>query len=742
MALPAGMARAQSYSFSNVQVEGNQRIETATILSFLGFGQGETVSAGEVNDAAQRIRDTGLFETVSVTPRGGTLVIAVDENPTVNRINFEGNSRLGDEELAPLVRTQARRVYSPSQAEADTARIVEAYAEQGRINASVTPRIIRRSDNRVDLVFEISEGGVSEVERISFVGNRTYSDRRLRRVLETKQAGLLRAIIQNDTFVSDRIEFDRQVLTDFYRSRGYVDFEVLNVDAALTRARDAYLITFNVQEGQKFRVGDVQVTSEVPEADPAMFEQALKLRSGVVYSPTLIERDIARLERLAIREGLNLVRADPRISRNDRALTLDVNFALTRGERIFVERIDIEGNSTTLDRVIRSQFDVVEGDPFNPRQIRQSAERIRALGFFSNVDVNTREGSNPDQVVVDVDVDEGPTGSLSFGGNYSTDNGFSLLASYNQRNLLGRGQALAFDLQWSEDAQNLSLDFTEPRLLGRDLRFGFSVDYRQTDNQGSTLYDTRSFGLRPSLNFPVSENGRLTVYYEYDYTDLFNIETDSTFIEDDKGAVGTNSLGYTYSFDTRRSGLNPTAGVLLRFGQQFGFGDNTFIKTSARATAQTMVLNEEVTLRATLEGGALAYNDGESRITDRYFLGSRMMRGFEPGGIGPRDDASDDALGGNYFAVARLEAELPLGLPEEYGITGGVFLDHGSVWDIGQPMTKGNVLYNDYTPRTIAGVSIFWTTPIGPLRFNFSEPIDVQPEDKTQGFDLTISTEF
>ncbi|MDR9428183.1 MAG: outer membrane protein assembly factor BamA [Salibaculum sp.] len=736
------MARAQSYSFSNVQVEGNQRIETATILSFLGFGQGETVSAGEVNDAAQRIRDTGLFETVSVTPRGGTLVIAVDENPTVNRINFEGNSRLGDEELAPLVRTQARRVYSPSQAEADTARIVEAYAEQGRINASVTPRIIRRSDNRVDLVFEISEGGVSEVERISFVGNRTYSDRRLRRVLETKQAGLLRAIIQNDTFVSDRIEFDRQVLTDFYRSRGYVDFEVLNVDAALTRARDAYLITFNVQEGQKFRVGDVQVTSEVPEADPAMFEQALKLRSGVVYSPTLIERDIARLERLAIREGLNLVRADPRISRNDRALTLDVNFALTRGERIFVERIDIEGNSTTLDRVIRSQFDVVEGDPFNPRQIRQSAERIRALGFFSNVDVNTREGSNPDQVVVDVDVDEGPTGSLSFGGNYSTDNGFSLLASYNQRNLLGRGQALAFDLQWSEDAQNLSLDFTEPRLLGRDLRFGFSVDYRQTDNQGSTLYDTRSFGLRPSLNFPVSENGRLTVYYEYDYTDLFNIETDSTFIEDDKGAVGTNSLGYTYSFDTRRSGLNPTAGVLLRFGQQFGFGDNTFIKTSARATAQTMVLNEEVTLRATLEGGALAYNDGESRITDRYFLGSRMMRGFEPGGIGPRDDASDDALGGNYFAVARLEAELPLGLPEEYGITGGVFLDHGSVWDIGQPMTKGNVLYNDYTPRTIAGVSIFWTTPIGPLRFNFSEPIDVQPEDKTQGFDLTISTEF
>nr|WP_245831640.1 outer membrane protein assembly factor BamA [Salibaculum halophilum] len=735
------MARAQSYSFSNVQVQGNQRIETGTILSYLGFGQGETVSAAEVNAAARRIRDTGLFETVSVTPRGGTLVIAVDENPTVNRISFEGNSRLSDDELGPLVRSQPRRVYSPVQAEADTARIVQAYIEQGRVNASVTPRIIARSDNRVDLVFEIFEGGVTEVERISFVGNRTYSDRRLRRVLETKQAGLLRAIIQNDTFIADRIEFDRQVLTDFYRSRGYVDFEVLNVDVALTRGRDAYLITFNVQEGQKFRVGDVQVTSEVAEANPALFEQALRLRSGAVYSPTLIERDIARLERLAIREGLTLVRADPRISRNDRALTLDVNFALVRGERIFVERIDIEGNTTTLDRVIRSQFEVVEGDPFNPRQIRQSAERIRALGFFSNVDVNTSQGSAPDQVVVDVDVEEGPTGSLSFGGNYSTDNGFSLLASYNQRNLLGRGQALAFDLQWSQDAQNLSLDFTEPRLLGRDLRFGFAVNYRQTDNEGATLYDTQNFGLRPSLNFPVSENGRLTVYYEYDYTDLFNIDTTSAYIADDAGSVGTNSLGYTYSFDTRRTGLNPTAGVLLRFGQQFGFGDDTFVKTSAEATAQTLVLNEEVTLRATIEGGALSYNDGQSRITDRYFLGSSIMRGFEPGGVGPRDKTTDDALGGNYYAVARLEAEFPLGLPEEYGITGGVFLDHGSVWDIGQP-TGGNVDYNDYTPRTIAGVSIFWTTPIGPLRFNFSEPIDVQPRDETQGFDLTISTEF
>lgn len=738
----APLLAQQSFNFSTVTVEGNQRIETATILTFLNFGQGETVSAGALNDAAQRIRATGLFERVEVVPQGRALLIRVVEFPTVNRISFEGNRSLRNDALSAAVRSQPRRVYSPTQAEADTAAIVQAYADQGRINATVTPRIIQRSDNRVDLVFEIFEGGLTEVERISFVGNRSYGANRLRRVLETKQAGVLRAIINRDTYIADRVAFDRQILTDFYQSRGYVDFQVLNVDVALTRERDAYLITFNVQEGQQFEFGAISVTSEVDGADPDLFRNALRLRTGVTYSPTLIETDIARLERLAIQQGLNFVRVEPRITRNDRTLTLDVEFALVNGPRIFVERIDIEGNNTTLDRVIRARFDVVEGDPFNPRQIRESAQRIRAMGFFSNANVEAREGSSPDQVIIDVDVVEQATGSLSFGGNFSTDAGFSLLARFNQRNFLGRGQALSFSLQGGVDNQQLSFSFTEPRLLGRDLSFGVDLSYRTTESQNA-LYDTETAIFRPRLGFPVSENGRLTVFYEYSYTDIQNISgSSSPIIQADAGSVGTNAIGYNYSFDTRRTGLNTNAGVLLRFGQEFGVGDSTYVQTTAEATAQTLVLNEEVTLRATVEGGYLYYADGESRITDRFFLGSRTMRGFEPGGIGPRATATDEALGGNAFAVARLEAEFPLGLPEEYGISGGVFIDYGSVWDIGRSFGAGDVEYNEFTPRTIAGVALFWNTPIGPLRFNWTEPVDVQPNDRTKTFDVTISTEF
>ncbi len=739
----AGEAHAQSFQVGSVNIEGNQRVEDGTILSFAGISRGETLSAGELNDAVQRIRNSGLFQSVDVSPRGGTLNITVVEYPTINRINVEGNSDISDAELLSAVQSQPRRVYNPAQAESDVAVITEVYASRGRINASVTPRIIERSDNRVDLIFEVNEAGVTEIERISFVGNRTYSEWRLRRVLETKQAGILRSLISSDTFAAGRIDFDRRVLTDFYQSRGFADFVVQNVDVALTRERDAYLVTFNVQEGQRFTFGDVTLTSTVPGVDIELFRNALRTAGGDTYSPQTVETDIARIERLAIQQGLSFVQVDPRITRDDRNLRLNIEYALVPGERIFVERIDIEGNSTTLDRVVRNQFRTVEGDPFNPREIRESAERIRALGFFVNAAVEAREGSTPEQVIIDVDVTEQPTGSLSFGANYNTDVGIGLIASYSQSNFLGRGQALSVKLSTAETNRALSIDFSEPQFLDRDLRFGLNLSYGTTDNENA-LYDTEAFRFSPSFNFPVSENGRLSVFYAADYTDLTDVSaTASQIIQNEaaQGGVWTNSLGYTYSYDTRRAGLDPTTGVLLRFGQEFGIGDTQFIKTSALAVAETKVLNEELTLRASLEGGFLDYADNNSRVTDRYFLGSRIMRGFAASGIGPRDAVTGDALGGNTFAVARLEAEFPLGLPEEYGITGGAFIDYGSVWDVGNTFSQ-SVLYDDFTPRGVAGVSIFWTTPLGPLRFNFTEAFDKQDQDVTKAFDVTISTNF
>ncbi|MFZ8945018.1 MAG: outer membrane protein assembly factor BamA [Paracoccaceae bacterium] len=742
----AGAAKAQQYRFSSIDVVGNLRIESSTIRSYAGISTAKSLSAADLNAAYQSIASSGLFEEVEIVPNGARLVIKVKEFPTINRVAFEGNSRLKDEVLAGLVKSQTRRVFNPTEVEQDRAVIAEAYANSGRLAAKVNPKFIRLSDNRVDLVFEIFEGGLVEIERISFVGNRAYSDSKLRSVLETKQAGLLRTFIQRDTFVEDRIEFDKQVLSDFYKSRGYADFRINSVNAEISQERDAYFITFNIREGQKFSVGQIDVTTDLSGIDTKAFARAGKVRTGQTYSPLAIENDITRMERFANQEGLEFLRITPRISRNDASLSLDVNYVIERGPRIFVERIDIEGNTATLDRVIRRQFRIVEGDPFNPSEIRASARRIRALGFFSNADVTSREGSNPEQVVVDVKVEEAPTGSLSFGASYSTAAGAGGLVEYSERNFLGRGQALSLKLTAGTGNQTYSFDFTEPAFLYNDLSLSILTSYAETQRQFSQ-YNTSALKIRPQLSFPLSEQTRLGVRYQYAESKLSNASLSTGAVIGEELALGNISesgLGYTLSFDTRRTGLDPDAGVLARIEQDFSGlgGDTTSLKTTGLISGEMKVLGEEVTLIGTIEGGMLSYSKGQSRVVDRFQLGSGIMRGFEPGGIGPREYDSvngvNDALGGDKFAAMRLEALFPIGLPEEYGITGGVFYDVGNLW--GLEYNSADIQYEKGAWRQAAGVSIIWITPVGPFRFNFSRAIAKELLDTANDFELTLAT--
>lgn len=754
-------AFAQGYTISQVTIEGNQYVDSSTILKLAGLSGQGAISAGQLNDAYQGLQNSGLFEQISVSPQGSRLVIRVKEYPMINRISFEGNKRIKDDALEKVIQSKARRVYSPALAEADAATIAEGYQAQGRMAARVTPKIIRRSGNQVDLVFEIAEGRPTEIERLAFVGNRAFSDRRLRQVLETKQAGLLRTFIRRDTLQPERLDLDKQLLRDFYLSRGYVDVQILDATAEVARERDGVFVTFTLQEGQQFRFGAITAKSEIEGLDAAEFEAALKVRSGSVYSPGVVENNIARLESLALQKGLNFVAIEPRITRNERDRSLDIAFTLVRGQKVFVERIDIEGNTTTLDQVVRRQFRTVEGDPFNPREIRQSAERIRALGYFADAKVNAEPGSAPDQVVVNVDVEEQPTGSLSFGASYGVSSGVGFSVGLTESNFLGRGQTLGVNIATSADDQNSSITFIEPAFLGRDLKFKFNAFYNQTDNDNAS-YDTRMIGIVPALEFPVSERGRLEVrafVKQSKLLDLFagtDANTDGDFVDDGderpttpiiqrdaaRGALVSTGVGASYSYDSRITGLNPNGGVLLRFGVDYAGigGDVDSVTTSALAMAETKVWNEEVTLRAIFEGGALHMINGDSRVTDRYF-GSGKIRGFEPGGLGPRDTVSDDALGGNLFAVAKFEADFPLGLPEEYGISGGLFADFGSVWSLDDVAGYGTV-DDGFHLRSAVGFSVFWTTPIGPLRFNFSKAMSKQSYDKEQTFDLTISTKF
>jgi len=734
-------ASAQTYRFNSVAIEGNQRVDPATVLTYAGISRGETVTAGQLNDAYQRVLDSGLFETVQMVPQGGRLLIKVTEYPTINQISFEGNRKIKDDDLEGIVESRSRQVFSPSRAERDAAEISNAYVQNGRVAARVTPKVIRRSENRVDLVFEIFEGRGIEIERVSFVGNKAYSDRRLRRVVESKQAGLLRALIARDTFVEDRLAFDQQVLTDFYQSRGYVDFRVTGTNAELARERDGYFVTFNIQEGQQFRFGDITVTSDIPTVNADTYRDVLRIKSGVVYSPSLVEEAIARMERLGIRHGVDFLRVEPRITRNDRDLTLDIEFALVRGPRVFVERIDIDGNTTTLDRVIRRQFDTVEGDPFNPREIREAAERIRALGYFKDADVNAREGSRPDQVVVDVEVEETTTGSLTFGGSFSSDAGLGLSIGLRERNFLGRGQTLGASLSVSGDEANYSIDFIEPAFLGRDVAFSFSSSYVETSNDNS-LFDTTYANFRPGLTFPVAERSRMTLYYSATYSDqgAYLGASPTLAAESTLGGLWSSAIGYRFVYDSRDVGLNPNAGIMIDTGVEVAGlgGDQEYVKSTLRLVGETRVFNEEVTLRGVLEGGAIDFSGTPtSRAADRFT--HKVMRGFEPNGMGPTQ--SGEHLGGNLFAALKFEAEFPLGLPEEFGMTGGAFYDIGSIWNvdtIGPPLPVST----SFKPRHVVGLTLFWESPFGPIRMDFSKALEKEPFDIERNFDFSVRTDF
>ena len=739
-------AMAQDFSFSRIDVDGNKRIETSTIITYSGLVTDQVFGADDLNRAYQNILASGLFESVEVVPNGNRLVIKVNEFPTVNKIAFEGNRRINDTTLRAVVGMQPRRVFNPDKVDTDRAAIAQVYADQGRLAARVTPKIIRRSDNRVDVIFEIFEGAVTEIERIGIVGNKVFSDRRLRRVLDTKQAGFLRLFVRRDTFLTDRIEFDKRLLTDFYNARGYIDFQINDVNAELTEENNAYFVTFNVREGQMFRFGDVTLTSERSDIDVKDFKIAISAENGDVYSPTLMEKNLSRLEARATQLGLDFVRVTPRVTRNDADLTLDVEFVLEQGERVFVERIDITGNTTTLDRVIRRQFRISEGDPFNPRLIREAAERIRVLDFFGNAGVNARAGTQPGQIIVDVEVEERPTGSLQLGATYSGDNGFGVVIDYSERNFLGRGQTLSFAIRSGIDNQSYEFNFTEPEFLNPELGFNLGLSYGETDNQGAA-YDTRNLDITPSLSFPLSEYSRLSVRGNVSATEMLNPGTVGSIVENEitRGRLDNAGFGFTYRYDTRGVGLDPSSGIAVIYNQDFGgiAGDKgAFSKSTIRTIGERAIMNDDVVLRGVLEAGLLHHTGGSSRVTDRFFLPATVLRGFEFAGMGPRqrDGTINDALGGNKYTVAKFEVDFPLGLLEEYGMSGGAFYHAGNLWDTG---AKGDeLLYDNGAWRHVLGATLYWTTPIGPLRFDFTRALKKETQDEERTFDVSIATRF
>ena len=744
--VPLEPVQAQTVQLNQIIVKGNQRIAEATVLTLAGLDQRQTYTQGEVNAAVQRLVRTGFFETVDLDISGSRATINLDEKPTINRISFEGNRRRDDDILATVIESKSRDVFSASKAEADANAIATAYQIDGRIKATVTPKIIERSDNRVDLVFEILEGRVSEIERIAFEGNRRFSDGRLRSILDTRQAGVFRQLNQRDTFISERLEVDRANIRRFYTNRGYVDAQVTAITSDITREADAFVVTYSIEEGQQYRFGEVNLIANEEGVDPENYRRLIRrLRPGSVYDPREIDRAVADLEAALNEDGFAFVTVRPVPLRDIDELTIGLDIEVNMADRLFVERIDISGNSTTQDQVIRRQFEIVEGDPFNRRKIQEATDRIRATGFFSNVEVVAREGSKPGNVVIDVTVEEQPTGSFGIGGSYSSGGGFVANLSIRETNLVGRGLDFRFDISNASENTTVGIGVTNPAFRGRDVSLGFDIG-QISSSVGSTGIDLERGTASVSLGFPLGEYSRLSTTLSAQKEDL-TLDPDATMVSPllvaEVGDRTSGIVSFTYTYDRRNSIVNPTAGYVFRVTQSFASGDKDYSKSTASFTTFRRLLSDEVTLRLGVEGGVLSASGG-SIVTDRFFLGGDSLIGFEGRGIGPRDTtggATNQVLGGNKYVSAKAEVRFPIGNLDAYGISGGVFLNAGSVW--GLDATNANVVSSDFDMRVAGGFTVFWDTQIGPLRFDFARPIQHQEGvDETENFRFSISSSF
>ena len=757
----AAFAQAQSGVVQRIVVQGNERIEQGTVLSYLPIQPGESVDPQRLDLALKTLARTDLFADVKIELVGGDLIIKVVENPIINQVVFEGNSALKEDKLKDEVQIRPRGIFTRAKVQADVQRIIELYRRSGRISATVTPKVVELPQKRVDLVFEINEGPKSGVLGVNFLGNSEYSDNDLKDVIVTKESHWYKFLTSNDNYDPDRIEYDREQLRKFYRNRGYFDFRVVASVAELATDKNGFAVTYTIDEGPKYKFGKITVETELKKLDGNLLAQILPIRAGQLYEDEKIEQATDALTFAAGAAGFAFVDVRPRYVPNHATNTVDVVFSVREGPRVYVDRIDIVGNTRTLDYVVRRELEVAEGDAYNRVLVDRSKNNIRALGFFKDVTIEELPGAQPDRTALRVKTEEQPTGELSFSAGYSSVDKLVLDVGITERNFRGRGQNLRARVSVGSLRQQIDFGFTEPRFLGRDLRAGLDLYSYRYDLSDYASYDTQSTGGTARLGFPLTQNASMSLRYQLRQDkvsvagdlcgDNGGVASVSEILCLQRGAYITSLIGYGLRIDKRNDPIQPTRGWFADLNQDLaGFGgDVKYLKTETDA-GWYWGFNKDFIFSAVGSAGYIEGWGGDNiRINDRFYKGGSSFRGFEIAGIGPRDTTTDtNALGAKLYAIGTFELTVPTLLPEQYGIKAALFSDFGTAGQLddvdrlgadGRPNAN---IKDNLGLRASAGLSIDWKSPMGPIRFDFSHILAKEDYDRTETFRFSTSTRF
>ncbi|MEE1877511.1 outer membrane protein assembly factor BamA [Altererythrobacter litoralis] len=735
---------AVSETIRSITVVGAERLEAQTILSYIRLRVGEEYTSTAADAALKDLGATELFSNFSIRNDAGNVVINVTENPVINRIILEGNKRLKNDKIVPEIKLSARQIFTRSKVRADVARIIELYKRQGRFAATVEPKMVQLPQNRVDIVFEINEGPKSKVRQINIIGNEEFSDGELRSEMVTKQARWHRFFSSNTSYDPDRLAFDQQKLRQFYLTEGYADFRVVSAVAELTPDKRDFIITYVVEEGDRYKFGDVSVESQLRDFDSDRMTENLPMKAGDWYDAKMVEDTVEQMTELAGTFGYAFLEVQPRFDRSREDLTMKVNFVIRDAPRVYVERVDVNGNTLTQDKVVRREFRIAEGDAFNSLQVKRTTARINSLGYFQeNFEVAQAEGSQPDRIVLEANVEEQPTGELQLSAGFSSLERFILSASIRQRNFRGRGQTVGFSVNWSRYSRAASVSFTEPYLFDRNISAGLDIyrrdfnsfNYYSSNRNRTFEQSTTGFSLRAGV--PLTEYISLIGSYTLNFDDI-SLDPNVYFSDFDGDGIRTceplyagrylceavgkrtsSILGVSLVYNSLDSRLRPTRGSNMSLITEFaGLGGSVKYARVRGKAARYWPMGSGFIFSVAAEGGAIHSLGGNEEpgtdgviLTDRFQLGEPQIRGFDIRGVGPRvlrqqyvDDENgdpvlitdrkrviDDALGGRMYYLGRAELEIPLGTgAREMGLRPSIFVDAGALFSVTRPQLQDN----------------------------------------------------
>jgi outer membrane protein insertion porin family len=735
---------AEAAVISSIVVTGNTRIDAETVRNYVLIQPGQSFGNAEIDESVKALYGTGLFADVTITASGSRLVVTVVENPIVNSVVIRGNKKVKNDILIQLLQTEPRGVLTDAKLQGDVQRITDYYATQGRGEATVESVVTPLGDNRADVVFVVSEGARTAIGRVTFVGNNAFSDSRLSSVIESKRRSILTLLSRKDIFNEAKLAQDQEELRRFYMNHGYADFRVISVDWEFSESNDRYTVVFTVEEGPKYKFASIDIDSTVPGLDANSLRKYITTKPGRVFNSSEIERTIEAMSIELSRNGYSFAQVRPRGDRNYGDNTISVTYLIDEGPRLYIERIEIVGNTKTRDYVIRREFDVAEGDPYNRVLIDRAERKLRDLQFFKTVNITTEPGTAPDKVIVVVQVEEESTGEFSVGLGISTE-GIAAELSLDERNFLGRGQHLRISVGFGQNEQTYNISFTDPYFLGQNISAGvdaFKIVQKQTSYRP---YDFDAVGGGVRLGLPITDRLTFNTNYKYTNQEISNSRK-ATRMYFPEGTTIVSSAGYGFVYNTLDSNVDPREGFYLNLRQQFAGlgGDVKYMKSEGEARAYAELLPDaDVVGFVNVRGGSITGLGGEKVSTiDNFFKGGETIRGFGNYGYGVVDKPTDTPLGGKNFWATTAEVQFPMpGLSPDFGLRGAVFADAGNLWDVDVPAGGGPVVDPNIIRSSVGG-SVIWASPIGILRGDAAYALTKAKTDTLQWFRFSAGRTF